>query len=169
MGNERKAEGWRRIDANVGGKERLASMFLGGGLIAFALTRRRPVVKLLALPGAMLFARGRSGRSLLYTLFDVSTSPETPARRQLGEARPSERAARGAEETATAAQAPAAEGEAAMHSEPTAESPHPRVPGTHEHPVPTEELGVPSVQVTEKLMSEVAAGAPGEAAPESES
>ena len=165
MRGERSDQGWPPIDINVGGKERLASMFLGGGLIAYALSRRSAIAKLMLIPGALLLARGRSGRSLLYTLFDVSTASTGGARRQLGRAR---RGERGGEAGAPAEREEPA---GATMYEASPDAPHPRVPGTHEHPVPPTDLGAPAVRVTEKLMSEIAAdvGGSGRTEPEPES
>ncbi|MBE0477364.1 MAG: DUF2892 domain-containing protein [Coriobacteriia bacterium] len=145
--------GRRRPAPNVSGRERILSLVLGGGLTTFALTRRGWPARLLAIPGMLLLARGRSGRSLLYTALDVSTAPRV--------VEPGEEERPGAEaEEAVPSPPESAPAGVVAHSEPGEEAPRPEVPRTHRHAEPDTELGEPDVRVTPKLMQELSGSPP---------
>jgi len=58
---------------NVAEPERWASMFGGGGLVAYGLSRRDIPGLALAALGAALFQRGSSGHCSLYEKMNVNT------------------------------------------------------------------------------------------------
>lgn len=67
------------MDINVSKLERLGSVVVGGGLIAWGLTKRSPFGLLVGLGGATLLARGASGRCFAYGALGLSTAEEAVA------------------------------------------------------------------------------------------
>jgi uncharacterized membrane protein len=66
---------------NVGHGERIASIVLGSGLVAFGLIRRSRIGWSLAAAGASLLYRGLSGTCLVYRALGVDGASDEEGRR----------------------------------------------------------------------------------------